>query len=278
MARPKKDGLDYFPFDVGFFLNRKIRRLHAKFHNNGIVVYIYLLCVIYQNGYYIDLDEDLILDISDAVGISENCTRQIVNYLFSRSLLFNDILAKSVKVLTAASIQRRYQEAKKGGKRDIEVDGKLWVLKNEETLGCIRVRSKKVNSEINASFSGKNGNKSENYDTKESKVKESKDTYLLTSGNQPENLSTVSTNPTFKEVVACIEDNGGGVNAQKFYNYYSSRGWKDKNGVPIDLKTSVIHWQNTEGKFKAKPKSKSESVPESPMAEAYKSLVYNIDE
>lgn len=277
MARPKKKGLNYFSFDVDFFSDKKIKRLRAKFGNDGITVYIYLLCEIYRQGYYIEYDDDLILDISDEMNISENATKQIMNYLLSRSL-FDDKLAKSVKVLTAASIQRRYLKAKSASSNAVEIEDQYCLLKREDIDTSSEVYPKKGFSENNTGFSEKNISKSEKNNTKESKVKESKDTYLLTSGNQLENLSTVSTNPTFKEVVACIEEIGGGVNAQKFYNYYNSREWKDKNGVPIDLKTSVIHWQNTEGKFKAKPKSKSESVPESLMADAYKSLVYNIDE
>lgn len=109
------------------------------------------------------------------------------------------------------------------------------------------------------------------------KVKESKeDNTILTS--TIENLSTVGAIPTLEEVEAYVKEIGSGVNTKKFYNYYSSRGWKTKEGNPLDWKQAVIYWQNTEGKFKAKPKSKSESIPESPMAEAYKSLVYNIDE
>ena len=118
MARPMKNGLTYFPFDVDFFTDKKIKRLRAKYGADGIAVYMYLLCEIYRSGYYIEYDEDLILDISDELNLSEGSTTQIMNYLLSRSL-FDETLAKSVKVLTAASIQRRYQEAKKGSKRDI---------------------------------------------------------------------------------------------------------------------------------------------------------------
>lgn len=274
MARPKKKGLNYFSFDVDFFSDKKIKRLRAKFGNNGVAVYIYLLCEIYRKSYYIDYDEDLILDISDEMNISENATRQILNYLLSRSL-FDDTLAKSAKVLTAASIQRRYLKAKSASSNAVEIEDQYCLLKSEDIDTSSEVYPENSFSDKNVVFSENNRCKSEKNNTKESKVNEK---YLLTSGNQPENLSTVSTTPTFKEVVACIEEIGGGVNAQKFYNYYSSRGWKDKNGVPIDLKTSVIHWQNTEGKFKSKPKSKSESIPESPMADAYRGLVFNLKE
>lgn len=110
------------------------------------------------------------------------------------------------------------------------------------------------------------------------KVKESKNTYLLTSGNQSENISTVGAIPTFEEVEAYIQKIGGGVDPQKFFNTYSKRDWKTRKGKPLDWKCAVRYWKNTEGKFKPKAKSKSESIPESPNAEAYRGLVYNIQE
>lgn len=176
MARPQKKGLDYFPFDVDFFSDKKIKRLRAKYGNDGVMVYIYLICEIYKSGYYIDYDEDLLLDISDELNISENSTMQILNYLFSRSLLIliESTLAIPVKVITAKSIQRRYQEAKKGAKRDIVVDPEFWVLKKEDTLDFIKVRQKNGFSDNNDSFSEKNDDKSEKNDIKESKRKESK--------------------------------------------------------------------------------------------------------
>lgn len=178
MARPLKNGLDYFSFDINFFSDKKIKRLKAKYGEKGVLTYIYILCVIYDNGYYADYDEDLILDISDEFNISEDCTRQIMNYLFSRSLL-DGTLAESVKVLTSTSIQRRYQKAvekraKKRGSESIEVEEKFWVLKTEETESFIKVRPENVFPENNTCFSEKNDNNSQKKYTKKSKVKESK--------------------------------------------------------------------------------------------------------
>jgi hypothetical protein len=139
------------------------------------MVYIYILCEIYREGYYIEYDEDLILDISDELNISENATKQIVSYLLSRSLL-DSTLAKSVNVLTASSIQRRYQKAveERGKHRDIVVDGRFWVLKEDETESFIQVRPVDGFSENKCSFSPKKSDLSENNHTKESKVKKSK--------------------------------------------------------------------------------------------------------
>lgn len=176
MARPKKIGLDYFPFDVDFFSDKKIKRLRASYGVDGVAVYLYLLCEIYRNGYYVEYDDDLILDISDELNISTNALKQILNYLFSRSLLVmkESKLADPVKVITASSVQRRYQAAKKGAKRDIDVAAEFWVLKNEETESFIKVRLEKNFSENNDSFSENNSCKSQNNHTKESKGKESK--------------------------------------------------------------------------------------------------------
>ncbi len=176
MARPIKENLSYFSFDVDFFSDKKIKRLKAKFGADGIVVYQYILCEIYHNGYYIECDEDFILDISDYFNFSENKTMQILNYLFNRSLLVS-ILVESVKVITATSVQRRYQTAKKevGKTRDIFVDERIWLLKEDETKTFIKVRPIKNNPEKTYNNSEKIHDNSEKNSIKESKGKESKE-------------------------------------------------------------------------------------------------------
>ena len=163
MARPKKENLDYFPFDTDLFFDKKIKRLKAKYGADGICTYLFILCEMYRSGrgYYLEMDEDLILDVSDYFGFSESKTMQIINCLLSRSLL-ESILIEPVKVITAKSVQRRYQAAKKGARRDILVDERIWLHPSEGF------------SEKNDSYYGKNYNKSVKNHTKESKGKESK--------------------------------------------------------------------------------------------------------
>lgn len=184
MARPSKDGLSYFPMDIDFFQDIKIKTLKGKYGISGISVYLYLLCEIYKKGYYITLNDDLVLCMSDDLNINENCTRQIIKFLLSRSLLCeikDSTLAKPDTVLTAKSIQQRYQEAKKGSKREIAVEAKYWLLNETETLSFIKVRPQNNLSGKNSNKSGKNSNKSGKNSTKESKVKESK-VYSLSDG------------------------------------------------------------------------------------------------
>ena len=190
MARQKKENLDYFPFDTDFFFDKKIKRLKAKYDTDGICVYLYLLCEMYRdgNGYSVELDEDLILDLSEYFGFSESKISEIIDCLISRSLL-EQIPVGQTNILTAKSVQRRYQAAKKGARRDIVVNSKLWLLSEDETESFIKMypsddlSGKKGSAGGNYSDkSGKNENKSginyhnsEKNDTKESKGKESKE-------------------------------------------------------------------------------------------------------
>ena len=135
MAAPIKDSLDYFPFDCGFFEDKTIKGLRAKFQNDGIVVYLYLLCIIYRdNGYYTELDEDLLLDITDTMHIDEQTVKSILDHLTSRNL-FDKGMVEKFRILTSRSIQRRFQVGKvrAGGRRKVEVKKEYWLLTDNET-------------------------------------------------------------------------------------------------------------------------------------------------
>ena len=176
MARPQKRGIDYFPFDVEFFDDKKIKVLKGRYGADGIAVYIYLLTLIYrENGYYAEYDEDLKYIISGDLNMKDEKIEQIINFLLERSL-FNDKLFKSDKVLTSRGIQLRFQEATKsrGSKTAIEIEEKFWVLSSEETQSHIKCTIFENCSEKNPSFSENNSDNSEKNSIKKSKVKKSK--------------------------------------------------------------------------------------------------------
>ena len=173
MARPKQDGLLYFPFDVDFFYaDKRIKRLHAKFGNDGLIFYIYLLSEIYRNGYYISWDEESVEDAAADLNLKEGFIEQVLAYLCTRSLLIMRTLNTEGATITSPGIQKRYQEAKKGCKRQIEVNPEIWLLGEKETASFIKVTHNPSNSEKNPSNSEKNHIKESK--GKERKVKESK--------------------------------------------------------------------------------------------------------
>lgn len=132
MARPIKDGVDYFPFDVDFFQDKKIRILKSEFGLKGIAVLIALFCEIYRtHGYYLKWDDDDCFIMADAVGCG--CTpehiKQVVQGCLRRSV-FDDRVFQVFGVLTSAGIQRRYIRMF-NSRTSITIIREYWLLNNE---------------------------------------------------------------------------------------------------------------------------------------------------
>lgn len=257
MARPKTDGLLYFPFDVDFFSDTKIKSIKAHYGTDGIVLYAYLLCEIYRNGYYVKADDDFIDCAAADLGFTADKTRQIISYLCRRSL-FDNTLFTLVDVLTAKSIQHRYQEVRKGAKRDICVDEKLWLLEKEITSGLIKVRPFSNSSEKNPCFSEKNPCFSEKNDTKlkESKVKESKAKQA-----PPEAAENSICSPTKKACVRAVSKADliaeyGEDNVTAYEKRFEH--WKQKEGsVAVEEYATIAKWLKSDGVTKPTPSTNS---------------------
>lgn len=84
--------------------------------------------------------------------------------------------------------------------------------------------------------------------------------------------------PTFEEVQKYAKENGIETDLKRFYTYYEQHQWKTKNGDDItDWMATLRYWEKRDGKFKKKKKQQQET-PVSENAEAYASLILNLDE
>lgn len=84
--------------------------------------------------------------------------------------------------------------------------------------------------------------------------------------------------PTFEEVQKYAEENGIETDLKRFYFYYEQHQWKTKNGDDItDWTATLRYWEKRDGEFKKKKKQQQET-PVSENAEAYASLILNLDE
>lgn len=113
MARPIKEGLDYFPLDVDIFEDEKIEAIAGEFGPKGELAVIKLLCAIYKKGYFIlwnDLTQATLL--KRLPGASKEMINQIVNRLVLWGF-FDEELFNSARVLTSENIQATYFEATK---------------------------------------------------------------------------------------------------------------------------------------------------------------------
>ena len=120
MARPQKTGLDYFPLDVGFYRDIKVRKLmRSNGGGKALAVYTVLLCNIYENGYYMVWDdEDVPFMLSEILGFEEGTIHEVIKFCLSIGLLDKEMFT-SHHILTSRSIQSRYLAAVRRRVRDV---------------------------------------------------------------------------------------------------------------------------------------------------------------
>jgi hypothetical protein len=128
MGRPIKEGLDYFPLDVGFFNDPKILMTEEEFGPKGGYIAIRLLCLIYQEGYCVRWNNKMALALAKGVGdgVTGALVGEVVNALI-RNEFFDEGLYNRCAILTSTGIQKRWSEITRLLKRkaEIHLDHKL---------------------------------------------------------------------------------------------------------------------------------------------------------
>ena len=80
MARISKSGLDYFPLDVNFLQDRKVRRISSRHHAAGIAALTSLFCLIYkEKGYYVPWNQDTLFDVAQEACCEEAEMQAIID-------------------------------------------------------------------------------------------------------------------------------------------------------------------------------------------------------
>lgn len=121
MARIAKSGLEYFPFDIDFFQDIKIRKLIKRQGGKAVTVYALLLCLIYKNGYYMQWDEELPFIGSELSGFDEAYVSEVIKTCLSLGL-FDKNMLDTEQVLTSKGIQIRYCDIQRLNKRMSRID------------------------------------------------------------------------------------------------------------------------------------------------------------
>jgi hypothetical protein len=108
MARPKKEGMDYFPHDTDAVNDEKIEALRLLYGNDGYAFYFILLERIYRTKEFeLDVsDAETIQILSRKVGINEEKFLQILETSLRRGC-FDRQSYEERKVLTSEGIKKR---------------------------------------------------------------------------------------------------------------------------------------------------------------------------
>ena len=170
MARPFKQGLDYFPLDVS--IDDKVKMIDAKFGVVGFGILIKLWQIIYDNSYFTKWTEREVLLYKNRINADINLINDVINECVKWEL-FNPTTYKKHGVLTSRGIQKRYLEAiKRRHKIVIYLD--YWEIDIPENTDALEVTI--VQKEVNPNNNHVNddNNPIDSYISTQSKVKESK--------------------------------------------------------------------------------------------------------
>ena len=279
MARPTKTGLDYYPMDVGFLRDKKVRLLRSEFGASSVLFVLYVLGKVYEgDGYFLRWDKDELLLAADELREQPTYISEVLQGCLTRSL-FDERVFQMFGVLTSAGIQRRYLRGCE--KRDvITVFNEYWLLntcsKSDVPVG-IRAKLALVsvtggNNDVNSPENSDNSPGNPQSKVKESKVKESRvlggaptapaPTHAPSEG---ESLGSGFVPPTVEEVAEYVRSRGSCVDPQVWVDYYAARGWMTGRAVMKDWRAAVRasetweRWQKPGGRRDVKTPSDYES-------------------
>lgn len=162
MARPTAKGVEYFPLNVNFINDLKVRKLLLSCGAEAIAVLIYLLSTIYKDeGYYVEIHEDEI----DLIALDVNVTPEFVLEVINKAceVRFFDVnLYENFNILTSKGIQERYLKITERRKNSVVIT----------QFNLINVYNNSVN--VNNNSINVDNNPVNVYKSTQSKVKESK--------------------------------------------------------------------------------------------------------
>lgn len=229
MARPLKDGVDYFPFDTNTDNDQKFQIVEARYGIVGYGIILKIYQMIYGGkGYYCEWN-DLISAISASkwscveFPVTEKQVGRVVRVAAKYGIFDKDMLNK-YGILTSNGIQKRYFGIAKRRQ-----------LKNVESKYLlISVPENPINVDNNGVFVCRNPEKIDNKYTKKSK--ENKTIFK-------ESIEkAVFSAPTLSEIKTFVSSEKLKINPEKFYYYYQNKKWQ---GIS-DWKAKAKEWNSTE--------------------------------
>jgi hypothetical protein len=107
MARPTKQGVDYFPLDV--HMDDKFKFIEIRFKLEGFAIVIKLMQRVYSNGYWCKWSEDEQLLFCDETRFDPVLLHEIFLECLKRGI-FDESMFLNYNILTSKGIQKRYKE------------------------------------------------------------------------------------------------------------------------------------------------------------------------
>ncbi|WP_422487122.1 DUF4373 domain-containing protein [Gudongella sp. DL1XJH-153] len=126
MARPNKQGVDYFPMDV--YMDDKFKFIEVKYKLEGFAILIKLFQKIYSSGFWCRWTNDELILFSDENRTNFELVQEVINEALERGI-FSKKLYDKYNILTSRGIQRRYKEIVRR-RKDVEIVTEYLLIDN----------------------------------------------------------------------------------------------------------------------------------------------------
>ena len=211
MARPNKDGVDYFPLDCVF--DDEIKYIEAEFGLDGLAMIIKLWQKIYgDKGYYCTFTRTVRLMFSQSIGKGVNFVDEVITRCTQYGIFDREIL-KKYEVLTSKGIQERY--AKMTERRNsLKIDRRYLLISAPQNWvfadnNGVNVDNNSINANINA----------------ESKVKRNRNINTTTTREEIETPEENEVATYLREIDNSLDESLALSEAKKFATFNSKRSW-----------------------------------------------------
>lgn len=254
MARPLKQGLDYYPMDVGFLRDIKVRRIIKSCGASSIAVLIWLLNSCYQDeGYYLRWTKDLPFIVAEDTDVTEGHVQEVVKKALQVGF-FDESMKDNYEILTSAGIQKRFLAVTSRRKsvflrRDfalisINDDNNLVNVCNNSINVCNSTQSKVKESKVKKSI------RDMSHDVIDDSV--STTTKTTTTKNNSSISSKKFRKPTLDELIAYIKEKGYVFDPEAFMSYYDANGWRVGGNPMKSWEAACAYWNKNEKSLKGK--------------------------
>lgn len=132
--------IDYYPIEISIFQDAKVQKLIQYQGAKAATVYVYLLCEIYRNGYYISWNKTTVQLVMQALNLDVAFVKEVV-ICCAKVGLFNSEYLYKEEILTSKGIQKRYLRISKLCNNSIAIEdyscieNKQSVKQNNNTTG-----------------------------------------------------------------------------------------------------------------------------------------------
>ena len=257
MARPLKQGLDYFPLDT--IWSDKVKFVRAEFGIAGIGILVSLWQKIYRDkGYYTPWNDDVALLFASDIGAGFLVVSEVVECCLRRDI-FSRAKYAECGVLTSAGIQNRYLAATK--RRENALDPKISLVKCAEIVSARINPVYECNNSVNACSNATNQNKSNQI-----KINKNKD---LPSVGLKDDRPTDGDKPDMDLVYEYASQIGASSDAARsFYETMDGNGWTARDGNPVRSWKAVFRKWSERERFAAEAEREEASSEDEAYARA----------